>query len=157
MKILIQFLAMGFALFVFTTCNKVKDKVNSEKPFLLFFADKSGILKDTCFDKVYGIGSTNLVPCTIGLQGIELPLNINSETCFFVFVKNTIKDTVTISYKKFYRLASTEYVVNYMLRELPKSSSDSINNQCISQLNDVCNANPGMYAIVYHKSKKGIK
>ena len=153
MKFLIKILAIGLTLFLFTNCKRVKEKVNSEKSFLLYFADQSGVVKDTCFDKVYGIGSTNLVPCAIGLQGIELPLNIISETSSFVFVKESIKDTITINYKKFYHLATTEYEVSYTLKELPKSNSDSISIQCIPQLYDICVANQGKYAIVYHKAK----
>lgn len=144
---------MGIALLLLTTCNRVKDKVNSEKPFYLYFADQSGVLKDTCFDKVYGIGNTNLIPCAIGLQGIELPLNITTETSSFVFVKDTLEDTITLDYKKFYRLATTEYEVSYKIKNLPKNSFDSLSTQCIPQLTDLCNAYEGLYAIVYTKVK----
>ena len=138
----------------FCSCKKVKDKLDSEKPFQIYFADSSGNLKNYCYDRVYGIGGANVIPCSAGTFGIKLPLSLIQETSVFLFVKGGVTDTITLDYTKFSRLNGTEYEMFYKLKHPPVNTFGKFSMSCIPQLETYCKSYEGMMGIVYINDEK---
>lgn len=137
-----------FALFasccLFSTCQKVTKKVNSEKSFVLYFAeieDETVLSKNVCFDKVYGQGRVPLaIPCSNTTEGIKLPLNIAADTSCFFFVNGKKTDTLALGYTRTFEGGGAEFEVKYNIRHI-SSSFKSLSTQCIEGITPECNGN----------------
>ena len=142
-----------FTFGFFTNCKKVTTKVNSEKSFILFFADKdSGLLKDQCFDQVYGLNNSPLKSCSNSLTGLELPLNITDTISTFIFLKDSQTDTIKITYKKFHRIGTGEYEVRFDLKRIDPLKSrrfDSLSTSCTPEISTYCNGDQNLFAVIY--------
>ena len=137
-----------FALFIlcslFSTCQKIKKKVNSEKNFILYFVEiEDGIVlpKDVCFDKVHGEGRLPIaIACSNSTNGIKLPLNIESDSSRFFFVKGKKTDTLALGYTRIFEGGGAEFEVKYNIRSI-SSSFKTLSTQCIEGVTLECNGN----------------
>ena len=129
------------------SCRRVNDQPNAEKPFVLFITDSTGEIRNYCFDRVYGLGNKNLNACCTPTRGIYLPLSITDSTSTFLFEKGREKDTLTITYTKYYSLGQREYTVFFRLKNV-RSTFPNITMACIPAISLYCNTTYGLHAVV---------
>jgi hypothetical protein len=132
-------------LIVLVACKKNTTHVNSEKDFTLYFKDKDTTILNKCFDKVYGQGKAGLSSCSNFRSGLQLPMNIDSDSSRFYFVKGNKTDTLTICYQRSYEGGGPEFEVIYTITRL-SYSFDSLTTQCIPGLNLTCNGNDAYHS-----------
>jgi hypothetical protein len=80
---------------ILTSCKDCEDR--SEPTLSIFFADYRN------YDLFYGIGGIDTLEMTY-----ELPIAINSDTSFYIFIDSSIIDTLGISYKRLCEYKSEE-------------------------------------------------
>jgi len=86
----------------------------------LVFLDENEAAKDTVFDYVYGIGvEDSLYSSNDGeLDQFELPLFFGDTRSAFVFVKNTLRDTLFLNYDKNISVYSPDCGYDVQIRDL---------------------------------------
>lgn len=128
-----------------SSCKKVTGRPNAEKNFYVYMVDSNLVPLDTCFDKVYALGKTNIDPCTQVTTGIKLPLNIQSERSTFYFIKDEDTNSLTIHYKAFVDKDSEAFGMRFDVYNV--ESSFKINKKCIPNLSYSCKDDEAIYSV----------
>ena len=143
-------------------CKKVPERGNSEKDFTLYFAEiltivdtvegkktQMWVYKDTCYQKVYGVGRPALSSCSNSSNGFKLPLNIDAYSSKFYFQQGNKKDSITIYYRTKYETGGHALEVVYLIDSI-YMSFPRWTATCIKDITPYCKDNEAfMSATVY--------
>ena len=138
-----------FTLGFFASCKKVTNKVDSEKPFVLFFADSSGLINQ-CFDQVNGLNNVPLKSCSNTVTGLDLPLSIKDTISTFLFRKGSSTDTLKITYSKFNFAGNGEYEIRFRVKSIrPSKGFEQYSTKCTPETFTYCNGDQNLFAVIY--------
>jgi hypothetical protein len=144
MKIAI-YTSVFFCILFSLSCKKVKQKnINSEKTFDLFVLDTLDTPVNKCYDRVWGAGRADLMPCSNFAEGFKLPLNIKIDSSVFYFKSGDRTDTITFKYTKQFE-PNAEFEVMFTIKQI-KCTMGNLNLKCIPNLNQSCNGNQASFS-----------
>ena len=141
------YLCFSIGLLLFGACKKVTKKVNSEKMFSLIFADSLSLPINQCYDRVFALGKSDLASCSNFKTGLQLPLNINSDSSIFYLQKGSKTDTLILKFKTTIEPRENEFEVFYDIKQI-KGSFKNTSLQCIPELNPKCDGNKAQLSAV---------
>jgi hypothetical protein len=117
----LPFLALLFlALFGLWGCEDCSFQSSNIQYARLVFLDENQEAKDTIFDYVYGIGVEDSLYSSENdaLSQFELPLFFGDTRSAFVFVKDTLRDTLFLNYEKNISVYSPDCGYDVQIRAL---------------------------------------
>jgi hypothetical protein len=128
------FLKIAFSLVVWALCiiSCTPSHENAEKGFLQIqvLSATTSVPMAYCFDTIRGLGQSGLPVCADSGSMYNLPLNINADTCLFIFTKKKRYDTVLVKYKTQLSLNQGEYYISYPTLSIDGISFKKFNTNC---------------------------